>query len=87
MDNNIHPIKAKPEYWIRPGIEFESYFNSNVPSDKIRFARHYVETKMGYDLDEDSLIDFSNIGIKLFGSMLVDVIIEYEKFNGTRMDG
>ncbi len=41
---------------------------------------------MGYDLNEDSLIDFSAIGIKLFGSMLVDIVVEYENFNETRMD-
>jgi hypothetical protein len=76
----------KPGLWIRPGIKFEDYFNSNVPSEKIQFARYYVETKMGYDLDEDSLIDFSQIGIKLFGCLVADIVQEYEIYKKVKMD-
>lgn len=82
QDNNY-----KPGYWIHPGIKFEDYFNKDVIStEKIEFARNYIETKMGYDLNEDSLIDFSAIGIKLFGCLVVDIILEYEIYNDQRMD-
>jgi len=80
-------ISHQSEYKFPPGIDFEDYFNCNIPSEKIRFARHYLENKMGLDLSEDSLIDFSAIGIKLFGSMVVDIVLEYESYSGTRMDG
>jgi len=76
-----------PEFQIPPDLDFEKYFNSDISSEKIRFARHYVETKMGYDLNEDSLIDFSAIGVKLFGCLVADIVLEYEKYNGTRMGG
>ncbi len=82
--------KSNPEqgYWIRPGIDFEDYFNKDVISPaKIEFARHYLETKMGYDLNEDSLIDFSAIGIKLFGCMVADIILEYENYKDRGLDG
>ena len=88
MENNIHPNHAEPGSWIRPGVKFEDYFNKKtVCPEKIEFARRYIEDKMGYDLKEDSLIDFSAIGIKLFGSMIVDIVLEYENFNGTKTDG
>lgn len=77
----------KPGHWIRPGIDFEDYFNSSVPADKIQFARHYVETKMGYDLNEDCLIDFSEISIKLFGCLVADIALEYEIHKAKGMDG
>lgn len=78
----------KPGCWIRPGVDFEDYFNKGViPPEKIEFARHYVETKMGYDLDEDSLIDFSSIGIKLFGCLVADVVLEYENYKDKDLYG
>jgi len=87
MDDNIHNANAEPEYLTRNRIKFEDYFNKDIVSpEKIEFARHNIEDKMGYDLNEDSLIDFSAIGIKLFGSMLVDIVLEYENFNVTKMD-
>jgi hypothetical protein len=81
MDNPFHNFDTEPGYWIRPGVRFEEYFNSDIPSEKIKFARHYVESKMGYDLSEDSLIDFSAIGIKLFGCMVADIVLEYEEYH------
>jgi hypothetical protein len=36
---------------------------------------------MGYDLSEDSLIDFSAIGLKLFGCMVADIVLEYEEYH------
>ncbi len=87
MDHLNQDTDNNPGYWIRPGINFEDYFNKNISSEKIKFARHYVETKMGYDLCEDSLIDFSAIGIKLFGCMVADIVLEYENFKDRGMDG
>ena len=87
MNKLNHKLSQQPEFRFGPDMEFEDYFNGDVPSVKIRFVRHYIENKMGYDLNQDSLIDFSAIGIKLFGSLLVDVIMEYEKYPGTKMDG
>ena len=77
----------KTDYGIRLDLNFEDYFNAYIPSEKIRFARLYVETKMGYDLDEDSLIDFSAIGIKLFGCMVADIVLEYENYKDKGLDG
>ena len=88
MGKDINPKNPEPEFWIRPGIKFEDYFSKKTVSpEKIAFARHYIEDKMGYDLNEDSFIDFSAIGIKLFGSMIVDIVMEYESYSGRRMDG
>ncbi len=68
-------------------INFEDYFNNDIPSEKIRFARHYIENNMGIDMDEDSLIDFSAVGIKLFGCLVADIALEYELFRKNKMDG
>ena len=88
MDQPNQYSNQKLQYWIRSITDFEDFFNKEVVTpEKIKFARHYVENKMGYDLNEDSLIDFSAIGIKLFGSMVVDIVLEYENYNGTRMGG
>jgi len=87
MDNHIHNTNPNPGYWICPGIDFEDYFNRGIISTEIiEFARHYVETKMGYDLSEDSLIDFSAIGIKLFGCMVADIVLEYEDYKDRGLD-
>ena len=88
MDNNNHITNSESGYWFPPGTKFEDYFNKKIVSpEKIEFARHYIEDKMGYDLNEDSVIDFSAIGIKLFGSMLVDIVLEYESYTRTRTNG
>jgi len=88
MDNHIHNTTPNPGYRIRPGIDFEDYFNKDAISlEKIEFSRHYIETKMGYDLNEDALIDFSAIGIKLFGCMVVDIVLEYETYKDRSLDG
>jgi hypothetical protein len=88
MEKDIHSNNTEPGFWIRPGVKFEDYFSKKTVSpEKIAFARRYIEDKMGYGLNEDSLIDFSAIGIKLFGSMIVDIVLEYENFNGKRLDG
>ncbi|MFC2080522.1 hypothetical protein ACFLRQ_03510 [Bacteroidota bacterium] len=87
MNKDIYNTNPEPGYWIPSGMTFENYFNSNISSEKIRFARHYVETKMGYDLNEDSYIDFSAIGIKLFGCLVADIVLEYENYKNKGLDG
>jgi hypothetical protein len=46
MNNYFHNFNKEPGYLIRPEIEFEEYFNSDIPFEKIKFARHYVEPKL-----------------------------------------
>ena len=87
MEQLNQDTKHNPGSILRQDLEFEELFNSKIPSEKIRFARHYVETKMGYDLDEDSLVDFSAIGIKLFGCLVADIVLEYENYKDKNLAG
>jgi hypothetical protein len=68
-------------YKNRIPFDFEDHFNlKNISQDKIQFARHYVETNIGADLDEDPLIVFSPIASTVFGYMVAHIAVEYEKF-------
>lgn len=88
MNQLNYDTNQKPGFMIRQDLEFEMYFNSDiVSSEKIQFSRHYLENKMGLDLNEDSLIDFSAIGIKLFGCLVADITLEYEYYKECKMDG
>ncbi len=88
MNNQNQNTNPEPGFFIRPGINFEDYFNKDtVCPEKIDFARYYIEDKMGYDLSGDSLIDFSAIGIKLFGCLVADIVLEYENFKRNGLDG
>ena len=62
-------------------IDFEDQFNKeNISSDKIQFARYYLEDKIGVDLEEDPTIVFSPIGSTIFGYLVAHIVVEYEKF-------
>jgi hypothetical protein len=62
-------------------FNFADHFNlENISSEKIRFAKHYIEEQMGFDLDEDPLIVFSPIGSTIFGYLVAHIVVEYEKY-------
>ncbi len=62
-------------------IEFEDQFNKeNITSDQIRFARYYLEDKIGVDLEEDPMIVISPIGSTIFGYLVAHIVVEYEKY-------
>ena len=67
----------------RLNFDFEDHFNKeNISSDKIRFAKYYLEDKIGVDLEEDPMIVFSPIGSTVFGYLVAHIVVEYEKFIG-----
>ena len=62
-------------------IDFEDKFNKeNITSEKIQFARYYLEEKIGVDLEEDPMIVISPIGSTIFGYLVAHIVVEYEKF-------
>ncbi len=62
-------------------IDFEDQFNKeNIRSDQIRFARYYLEDKIGVDLEEDPMIVISPIGSTIFGYLVAHIVVEYEKY-------
>ncbi len=62
-------------------IDFEDQFNKeNITSDQIRFARYYLEDKIGVDLEEDPMIVISPIGSTIFGYLVAHIVVEYEKY-------
>ena len=62
-------------------IDFEDQFNKdNTTSDQIRFAKYYLEDKVGVNLEEDPTIVFSPIGSTIFGYLVAHIVVEYEKF-------
>lgn len=87
MDQHNQESNHSPKFRIPTDLDFEKYFNTDIPSEKIQFAKHYLETKMGYDLNEDAYIDFSAIGIKVFGCMVADIVLEYENYKVKGLDG
>lgn len=65
----------------RWNFDFEGQFNmEEISSEKIRFARNYLETTMGINIGEDSLIEFSSIRSTIFGYPVAHLVSEYEKF-------
>jgi hypothetical protein len=88
MDNLNQNTNQKPGNRIRLDLDFEDYFNRDViSSEKIQFARHYLENIMGFDLKEDPLIVFSPIGSKIFGYLVAHIVVEYENYIGITKDG
>ena len=65
----------------RLNFDFEDHFNmDNISSDKIRFAKYYLEDKIGVDLEEDPMIVISPIGSTIFGYLVAHIVVEYETF-------
>jgi hypothetical protein len=88
MDNLNQYTNQKPGNRINLDLDFEDYFNRDViSSEKIQFARHYLENIMGFDLQEDPLIVFSPIGSKIFGYLVADIVVEYENYKEETKDG
>jgi len=62
-------------------FDFESHFNmEKISSEKIQFAKHYIEDKMGFELDENPLIEFTPISSRSFGYLVAHIVVEYEKY-------
>lgn len=62
-------------------FDFADHFNgSKVSEEKIQFVKNYLENKMGFDLNEDHLIEFSAIRSSIFGFLVAHIVTEYEKF-------
>ena len=62
-------------------FDFEDHFNyQKISSEKISFARHYIENKMGIDLSSDSYIEFSSIRATIFGYLVAHIALEYEEY-------
>lgn len=62
-------------------FDFEDYFNyQKISHEQITFARHYVENKMGIDLNSDSIIEFSSINAIIFGYLVAHIALEYEEY-------
>jgi hypothetical protein len=90
MNYHIRNPNIKMEYIDRDKlpVNFEDRFNmEKISSEKIQFARHYLENIMGLDLHEDPLIVFSPIGSKIFGFLVADIVLEYENYKEETKDG
>ena len=62
-------------------FNFEDYFNhEEISSDKIQFAKYYLDENLGADLEEDPMIIFSPISATVFGFLVAHIVDEYEKF-------
>ena len=62
-------------------FNFEDHFNlEKISSEKIQFAKHYVENDIGIDLEEDSWIFFSPISSTVMGYFVAHIAVEFEKF-------
>ena len=70
-------------------FDFEDHFNyDRISSDQISFARHYIENKMGIDINSDSFIEFSTISATVFGYLVAHIALEYEEYiKGKSEDG
>lgn len=87
MENLNHNASQKPENRINLDLDFEAYLNRDViSSEKIQFARHYLENIMGFDLYGDPLIVFSPIGSKIFGFLVADIVLEYDNYKKETKD-
>ena len=88
MMNNINQFTdQKLGNRIRLDLNFEDYFNGDIPPEKIQFVKHYLEHHMGIAMDENLFLDLSDIGVKLFGCLLVDLLMNYEKYHENTLDG
>ena len=75
MDDNIYRFRNTIP------LDFEDQFNyQRISPDQISFARHYVENKMGIDLNSDSIIEFSSIRAIVFGYLVAHIALEYEEY-------
>jgi len=62
-------------------FDFEDHFNyQKISPEKISFARHYIENKMGIDLSSDSYIEFASISAIVFGYLVAHIALEYEEY-------
>lgn len=62
-------------------FDFEDYFNyQKISPEQISFARHYIETIMGIDLDSESIIEFASIRATIFGYLVAHIALEYEEY-------
>ena len=69
-------------------FDFEANFNmENISLEKIQFAKHYIEDKMGFDLGENPLIEFTPISSRAFGYLVAHIVVEYEKYKEETKDG
>ena len=72
----------------RLNFDFEDHFNmANISSDKIQFAKYYLEDKIGVDLEEDPMIVISPIGSTIFGYLVAHIVVEYEKYKEKNESG
>lgn len=81
MDDNIQKfIKRIP-------FDFEYHFNyQEISPDQISFTRHYIENKLGIDLDSDSIIEFSSINAIILGYLVAHIALEYEEYTKGNSD-
>ena len=81
MDDNIYRFRNLIPF------DFEDHFNyEKISPEQITFARHYVENKMGIELDDDSIIEFSSISPTVFGYLVAHIAYEYEEYNRRKME-
>jgi len=75
MDDNIQRFKNRIPF------DFEDHFNyQKISPEQISFARHYIENKMGIDLDSYSSFEFSSISPTVFGYLVAHIALEYEEY-------
>lgn len=75
MDENIHSFRNRIPF------DFEDHFNyERISPEQIYFARHYIENKMGFDLDSDASIEFKTIRATIFGYLVAHIALEYEEY-------